>query len=213
MFQVTFAEFAGVMQQSASSVDAAEGHGCLCGALCTSGDYSIERWLEELIPDEARSMAEGDAEVLQLIFADTVQSLRGVEMTFEPLLPEEDESLERRAALMAQWARGFLYGFGIGGKLPAGAIPATVDEVLRDVAQIGGAAVDVGVAGEEEEAAYTEVFEYLRVSVQLVHDELQSARENHAAYGARTAPASNEDFDLPEHDHDDGRLSDDEHIH
>lgn len=211
MFQVTFTEFANVLQASAASVDAAESHGCLCGALCTATDYSIERWLEELLPEDARAITDGEVEVLRLVFEDSVQALRGEAITFEPLLPEDDEALERRATLMAQWARGFLYGFGTGGKLPDGAIPANVDEFLRDVAQIGAAAVDVGAAGEEEEAAYTEVFEYLRVGVQLVHDELQAVRENgdtHPVRAGNDADGGLYDDELPG-----DRQSDDDPIH
>lgn len=177
MLQVTFAEFASVLQTHSAPVDAAEGHGCLCGALCTAADYTRERWLEELLPEENQELSERDARILQLLFDETVQSLRGEAMEFVPLLPGDDDALELRATALAEWSRGFLYGFGTGGKMVPGSIPPTVEEVLRDVAQIGGAPVDVGAAGEEEEAAYAEVFEYLRVGAQLVHDELVAVRE------------------------------------
>jgi uncharacterized protein YgfB (UPF0149 family) len=208
MLQVTFTEFASVLQACAAALDAAEGHGCLCGALCTGADYTYERWLQELLPDEDRELGERDARTLQLLFDETVRSLRGDEMDFAPLLPGEDDALELRASTMAEWSRGFLYGFGIGGALPPGSIPPAVDEVLRDVAQIGGAVVDVGAAGEEEEEAYTEVFEYLRVGVQLVHDELRTLREG--------KPAALADDDVPlsqygnEDDFDDLPRDDDE---
>ena len=47
MMQVTFREIANVLQTAGSQVVAAEGHGCLCGALCTTADYTLERWLDE----------------------------------------------------------------------------------------------------------------------------------------------------------------------
>jgi uncharacterized protein YgfB (UPF0149 family) len=173
---VTFAEFAKVLQSSASAVDAAEGHGCLCGALCVSADYTLERWLEELIPEEESQLPATDVEVLQLIFDEAARTLRGDDMEFAPLLPEEDEPLERRASTLAQWCRGFLYGFGSARPLEVAKLPVAVDEILRDIAHIGGAEVDVGAAGEEEEQAYVEVFEYLRAGVQLLHDELTELR-------------------------------------
>jgi uncharacterized protein YgfB (UPF0149 family) len=178
MMQVTFAEFASVLQDAAATVDAAEGHGCLCGALCTSSDYTMERWVDELIAEDRRPLAHDNEQVLRLVFAETVRALRGDEMEFAPLLPEEDGSLEQRATTIAQWCQGFLYGFGTGRALPPAAIPDTVDEVLRDVAHIGSAIVDVGAAGEDEEQAYAEIFEYLRVGVQLVHDELAAVRDS-----------------------------------
>jgi len=176
--QVTFAELAKVLQSSASTVDAAEGHGCLCGALCVSADYTVERWMEELIPEEGTQLSAADEQVLQLIFDEAARTLRGDDMDFAPLLPEEDEPLERRATALAQWCRGFLYGFGSSRPLQAAQFPPTVDEFLRDIAHVGGAEVDVGASGEEEEEAYVEVFEYLRAGVQLVHDELIAFRAN-----------------------------------
>jgi uncharacterized protein YgfB (UPF0149 family) len=174
--QVTFAEFAAVLQAAASTVDAAEGHGCLCGALCVTADYTLQRWEEELIPEEGTQLSAGDEQVLQLIFEEAARTLRGDDMEFAPLLPEEDEPLERRATLLAQWCRGFLYGFGSARPLQLEKLPPTVDEILRDVAHIGSSEADVGAAGEEEEEAYVEVFEYLRAGVQLIHDELTTLR-------------------------------------
>ena len=189
MMQVTFREIASVLEDAGSQVVAAEGHGCLCGALCSSPDYSLERWIDELIaidPDEAQGELEPNAP-LRLLFADTVRALRGDDMAFEPLLPDDDEPLERRATALAQWCQGFLYGFGTGKPIREADLNAQVNEVLRDLTHIAAASVDVGAAGEDEEEAYTEVVEYLRVGVQLIHDELTSLRE------AAGAPESDPD--------------------
>jgi uncharacterized protein YgfB (UPF0149 family) len=169
------------MQSAGSTVPAAEGHGCLCGALCISTDYTLKRWLEELVPMHDEGHDEGgiapDVEQpLRLLFADTVRALRGDEMEFEPFLPDDALPLEQRTAALSQWCQGFLYGFGTARAVSPGDLPATIDEVLRDVADISRAEVDVGDAGEEEEQAYTEVVEYLRAGVQLVHDELTGIR-------------------------------------
>ena len=183
MMTVTFREIASVLESAGSQVVAAEGHGCLCGALCTSPDYSLERWLEELVAadEEAGEIPPDDA--LRLLFADTQRALRGEEMEFEPLLPDDDEPLERRATALSQWCQGFLYGFGTGKPTRAEDLNAQVSEILRDLSHIAAASVDVGAAGEDEEEAYAEVIEYLRVGVQLVHDELAVVRDS----GARDA--------------------------
>jgi uncharacterized protein len=180
MMQVTFREIARVLEGAGSQVVAAEGHGCLCGALCTSPDYTLERWLDELVAiddedDGKQELAPDDA--LRLLFLDTHRALRGDEMEFEPLLPDDDEPLERRATALAQWCQGFLYGFGTGKPMRDEDLRGQVNEILRDLSHIAAAAVDVGAAGEEEEEAYAEVVEYLRVGVQLIHDELAPVRD------------------------------------
>jgi uncharacterized protein len=181
MMQVTFREIVRVLESAGSQVVAAEGHGCLCGALCTSADYTLERWLDELVAldDDGEEKAPADVTpdtALRLLFTDTQAALRGDEMAFEPLLPDDDEPLEQRAIALSQWCQGFLYGFGTGKPTRDEDLNAQVTEILRDLSHIAAGSVDVGAAGEDEEEAYAEVVEYLRVGVQLVHDELATAR-------------------------------------
>ena len=132
MFQVTFPEVARVLQSLQSSVAAAESHGCLCGALCTMQQYPVESWLDELVPDADEDPAD-DRATLRLLFADTMRALRGDEMEFQLLLPDDDALLVERATALSQWCQGFLYGFGTGGNVPreqlSGEIHALIDQI------------------------------------------------------------------------------------
>jgi hypothetical protein len=191
MLQVTFPEIVRVLEGLRSSVPAAEGHGCLCGALCTSAQYPLERWLEEIVPeeeivseDDERSDDNGQG-ALRLLFADTLRALRGEDMDFELLLPDDDVTLEGRASALSQWCQGFLYGFGTGQPVKMEELPADVSEVLRDLTHIGRASVELGENSEEEEQAYAEVVEYVRVGVQLIHDEFREVRDNAPGAAAR----------------------------
>jgi len=173
MLQVTFAEVARVLEGLGSSVPAAEAHGCLVGALCTSPDYPMERWLEEIIPDADQRDDDAGQQPLRLLYADTVNALRGEDMEFEALLPDDDISLEARAGGLSQWCQGFLYGFGTGKPVKQEELPGNVNEILNDLTHIGRASVELdGDGNESEEEAYAEVVEYVRVGVQLIHDEL-----------------------------------------
>jgi uncharacterized protein YgfB (UPF0149 family) len=177
MLQVTFPEIVRALTELRSSVPAAESHGCLCGALCASNDYRVERWLEEIVPDAEESAER--TEPLKRLYDDTVRALRGQDMEFQPLLPDDEASLEERARALGQWCQGFLYGFGTGGPAAKQKLPANVDEILRDLTQIGRASVALGADDEEQEQAYADVIEYVRVGVQLIHDELYTARSKY----------------------------------
>jgi uncharacterized protein YgfB (UPF0149 family) len=183
MFQVTFPEVARVLQSLQSSVAAAESHGCLCGALCTVQQYPVETWLDELVPDADEDAAD-DRATLRLLFADTIRALRGDEMEFHLLLPDDDAPLVERAMALSQWCQGFLYGFGTGGAVPRERLSGEVEEVLRDLTHISQASVETGADAEEEEQAYAEIIEYVRAGVQLIHDELVELR----AEGERAPP-------------------------
>lgn len=180
MFQVTFPEVARVLQTLHSSVAAAESHGCLCGALCTTQQYALETWLDELVP-EADADATEDRTPLRLLFADTMRALRGDEMEFQLLLPDDDDPLVERASALSQWCQGFLYGFGTGREVPRDELTGEVAEVLRDLTHISQASVETGADAEEEEQAYAEIVEYVRAGVQLIHDELLELRTAGAA--------------------------------
>ena len=175
MFQVTFPEVARVLQTLNSSIAAAESHGCLCGALCTTQDYPVEAWLEELVAD-AEPEQDADRAPLRLLFADTMRALRGDEMEFQLLLPDDDDPLVERASALSQWCQGFLYGFGTGQPVARGELTSEVEEVLRDLTHISQASVETGADAEEEEQAYAEIVEYVRAGVQLIHDELLEVR-------------------------------------
>ena len=190
MLQVTFAEVVRVLEGLGSTVPAAEAHGCLVGALCTTPHYPMERWLEEIIPDEDRRADDDSQQALRLLYADTLNALRGEEMDFEVLLPGDESPLPSRAGGLSQWCQGFLYGFGTG-QATAGApkeedLPANVNEILNDLTHIGRASVEIegDADNESEEEAYAEVVEYVRVGVQLIHDELIPAQAHRIGTGA-----------------------------
>jgi uncharacterized protein YgfB (UPF0149 family) len=183
MLQVTFAEVVRVLEGLGSSVPTAEAHGCLVGALCTTQHYPMERWLEEIIPDEERRVDDDSQQALRLLYADTLNALRGEHMDFELLLPGDEIPLAARAGGLSQWCQGFLYGFGSTGPMnnkmgdKQDELPANVNEILNDLTHIGRASVEIeGDDNESEEEAYAEVVEYVRVGVQLIHDELIPAQ-------------------------------------
>jgi uncharacterized protein YgfB (UPF0149 family) len=196
MLQVTFAEMERVLEELDSTVPAAEAHGCLVGALCTTPHYPMERWLEEIIPDEDRRTDDDSQQALRLLYADTLNALRGENMDFELLLPGDEISLAARAGGLSQWCQGFLYGFGtgqaLGGTPKPDDLPTNVNEILNDLTHIGRASVEIegDVDNDSEEDAYAEVVEYVRVGVQLIHDELIPAQANRI-------PSGDEAGDIP----------------
>lgn len=179
MIQVTFTEVQRAVDATGATMTAAEGHGFMCGALCTSSHATFDRWLEEVVPEEARPLANEIEEPLRLLAVDTERSLSGDAMEFEPFLPDDDATLARRTVALSEWCQGFLYGFSSGAVRPA-QWPQNVSEILRDITQISRVDTDVGEAGEEDEQSYSDVVEYVRVGVQLIYDELQGLRQGPA---------------------------------
>lgn len=174
MLSIKFSDAANVLAGTSTTVTAAEAHGCLCGALCASNDYSFANWFEELAEDteEPSEETKSAKALMQTLYTETMRSLRGDEMEFAPLLPDDDMPLAKRAEALAQWCQGFLYGFGsVAGQQRK--LPPEVDEVVRDLTQIARASAGDSEPTEEDEEDYFEIIEYVRVGVQTVHDLLR----------------------------------------
>jgi uncharacterized protein len=176
MLSITFTQAAEELAAAKCTVTAAEAHGCLCGALCAIADYSCERWLDELFdaPHADQPQMVQAKTTLAAVYQGTLQALSQDQMEFAPLLPADDVHLAQRAEALAQWCQGFLFGFGAIATAPRPTLPANVDEVLRDLAQLARAHADDSAPTDEDESDYAEIVEYLRVGVQTVYDELRT---------------------------------------
>jgi uncharacterized protein YgfB (UPF0149 family) len=180
----TFDELQRALVQSRALTDAAEAHGTLVGALCATG-CSLSDWLAEILPD-GRADA-GAADSLREVFETTAEALLDGQMGFAPLLPHDDAAIGDRTVALGEWCQGFLYGLGTGVAVTdASALQGEAAEVLRDMTEITHVDVDPQDDPESNEAAYTELVEFVRVGVQLLYDHLQPLREPRVAANRET---------------------------
>lgn len=177
MFSIGFDEFERVLSDAGSYTAAGEAHGTLCGALCAMAVYRLEDWVGELLPN-GREADDAPADVFRLIFEESAQALGGRGMEFSPLLPDDDAPLSVRATSLGGWCQGFLYGIGAGKLASVTELPGDLPEVIRDFTEISRAAVDDNDSAETNEQAYVELVEFVRVSAQLVFDELAPLRDD-----------------------------------
>jgi uncharacterized protein YgfB (UPF0149 family) len=156
------------LESAGSPLGAAEFHGGLCGVLCVGGPGAVAAWLGRCTAE----LQEVSARLERASWA----ALAGDEMTFMPLLPDDDTALPERVRALASWCSGFISGLGQGGATFEGALSESdeVTEIVGDLIEIGKASLDVEASGDAEsaEAAYAEVAEFVRVGVQIVFEEL-----------------------------------------
>jgi uncharacterized protein YgfB (UPF0149 family) len=175
MHTASYAEIQRVLADERSMTDAAEAHGTLAGALCTASTYRFEDWLQEILPEgRAHDLSTG---ALRGLYFLTTETLTGAEMSFEPLLPDDAQPLDERTAALSQWCVGFLYGLGSGAIQDLSKLSGEVGEVVKDFDELTRVGVGTGESEEENESAYAELMEFVRVGVQLVFEELESLRE------------------------------------
>ena len=90
----------------------------------------------------------------------------------------------RADALSSLWCQGFLYGLGSGTTPDPGTVSIEAGEIIRDFTEITQVGVDADDENEENEVAFAEVVEFVRVGVQLLFVELAPARGEEPAPGA-----------------------------
>lgn len=182
MDEYIFSGFRELLEQGGIGEPPAECHGVLCGLLCSHPDTRVGQWLtllreESAGPAEPRSAAAPLPQRVQARLEDlyhmTVQQINSEDFAFRMLLPEDDVPLPQRAQGLADWCRGFLYGLGASTERPQQAMPAEVTEVLGDLAEISRLAHDEEQEAEQDEVAYSELVEYVRMGVLLVYQSLQ----------------------------------------
>jgi len=176
---VTHEELQAALLRLDISVDAAEAHGLLCGALCTREGYGATDWLADLAADQGTAPPAADPGLTRFP-GQVLEALQSIEFDFEPLLPGDDAPLPDRVAALAVWCGGYLYGIATGAPDPSTVRSGEVGEYLSDLADIARAELEPGRSDETGEGDFFELVEFVRAGAQLAFDALAGARA-HAA--------------------------------
>lgn len=146
--------------------------GIICGILCGPADYSTSAW-ENLVTGGKES-AEAH-HLLQNLYEATEIELNEFLFDLQLVLPDDEENLTLRAEALTLWCQGVLTGLKLV-QIPIEARPkGDVTEAINDLIEIAKMNYEEVVANEEDEAAYTELVEFVRMAVILIY---QSMHEN-----------------------------------
>lgn len=69
-----------------------------------------------------------------------------------------------------------MWGLGLGGIQDEAKLPGDVNEVMRDMSEISRLRFADQGGGNEDETAYAEIVEYVRMAALLVYEELRPLR-------------------------------------
>ena len=173
-----FDDAAALVRRLKLTIGPSEAHGLLCGLLCSQPPTTAKtRWFTELleaggISAAAISAQASDIKALDAWFGDTIKSLNAAELDFNALLPAEPSPVLVRASALIEFCAGFTYGLGVGLSAQGNrSLPADTQELLHDFQAIENTDIDQVAANDE--SAFTELSEYVRVGVLLIHEELQ----------------------------------------
>jgi uncharacterized protein YgfB (UPF0149 family) len=157
----------------------AELHGEFCGLACVMGPDAGPAWVASVLAES--DAVTGDIHnVLESLAVTTWKALDSGDMELVLLLPHDDEQLETRAESLGLWCQGFMHGLGAASESGADSPLLTegiTKEIITDFSEITRAAFSADETEAEAEAAYIELVEFVRVSVQLAYEELYRVRK------------------------------------
>ncbi len=163
-----------------ATLGAASAHGALCGMICARGAVELSEWVDHVIGEqgEGSDLLHDVVHKLSELHQWTMETMNDASGNFRMLLLDDDDPLSERVEVLASWCDGFMYGFGAG-VTESSDLPDEIEELLRDMSEISRAGHDADDEGTEEEnaeddeVAYMEVEEYVRMGVMYIYEELQ----------------------------------------
>ena len=115
--------------------------------------------------------------MLEAMYVTTQEQFDAAEFGVRLLLPDDNEALPVRLEALGQWCEGFYLGLGVAGLSDLDKLPEDSREIVQDMIDIAQIEVDTGDTSEEDEVAFEEVAEYLRVGALLIHEELSTPKQ------------------------------------
>lgn len=164
----SFIKITQILEDAELYTNASETHGVLSGLVCGGISLDKNSWQGFFndVVNEGMGLPSPAKKLVECIYGQVVRQFTDDGLGFQLLLPDDDLPLDERAEAMAQWAQGFLVGFGMV-QQALNEASSEIQELIRDIRDISQVAFDFEQEDEESEIAFSEIVEYLRVGAML----------------------------------------------
>ncbi|EMP55166.1 yecA family protein [Marinobacter santoriniensis NKSG1] len=156
-------------------------HGVLCGRLAAGARIEENDWLAMVcehmgLPEQTAEDSEDLAPFMNRAYEQTLALLQSADMSFHPLLPDDDYAIEQRLEALVAWVRGFLEGMALAAGESLGQAPDEIRELIEDMVAISQLSDDEE-ADEESEQQLLEITEYIRLGALAVFTEFNAPQK------------------------------------
>lgn len=150
-------------------------HGVLCGRLAAGARIDESEWLAMVcehmgLPDTAAEESADLKDFMQAAYDQTLALLKATDMSFHPLLPDDDYAIDQRLEALTSWVRGFLEGMALSAGESLGQAPDEIRELIEDMVAISQVSEE-DEADDESEQQLMEIVEYVRLGALAVFTE------------------------------------------
>lgn len=167
----TYRELTQALHDTALKLHASQVHGLICGILCGNAKSS-SAWEELVTGGEETPKTH---ELLQTLYDMTSKQLEEFLFEVQLMLPPDSDGLPERAEALTLWCQGFLTGLKLVQVQIIEREPSEMTEAINDIIEIAKMNYEDVVSSEEDEAAYVELVEYVRMAVILIYQDMREA--------------------------------------
>ena len=177
----TLQELKQLLQDLQLTASASEVHGFVTGLLAAGVRLNKQQLIKVLEAHTETDQAFDDALIASLwqMQLATLEALGSSEIIFTPLVPEDEFTLTERVIALSDWCQGMLSGFGLAvrgddERLTKGDIQETLQDIVN-IVHVGG---DFDSDNEEDEQAYMELYEFVRLAMIHLFEEMSPMEEH-----------------------------------
>jgi uncharacterized protein YgfB (UPF0149 family) len=170
----SYIEIADLLMAAKSSFHPAEVHGFFCGYI-TGTSAKMNTHLEKLVLGTHKNPE--DRELLQQLYEMSYHQMSEFSFEFTLLLPDDDSDINARTEALGLWCQGFLTGLQQANIPIQNREESDVTETINDLIEIAQVNYgDIDNDSDEDETAYFELVEYVRLSVLSIFQGLNTGR-------------------------------------
>jgi len=163
-----------IAQGNLEAHELSECHGVICGLLCRLPNASLDACLGLLeMLELVKQPDSGLKTSIEELLNSSQAQLADEDLGFSLWLPDDEEILEERTMALSNWCSGFLAGLGSSGDDTLKTMSEDTNEALKDLQKISTADVSDTTGSEEDENAFMEIVEYIRVVILLIREDLR----------------------------------------
>jgi uncharacterized protein YgfB (UPF0149 family) len=170
-----------LLKQANARLDAAGAHGLLCAFICAKPGQSTTKEWETLILGDLTEAKKNAGVLLEELYELSYHLLSEFSFEFMLLLPDDSVDINQRAELLGLWCQGFLVGLEKCGISLHNHPQNDVTDALNDIIEIAQVSFGDITDSEEDETAYLELLEHVRLSALMIFCELNDKGSNKLA--------------------------------
>lgn len=169
----TYTELTNALESTESTFLVAQVHGYICGILCATSGKVDNSWQKIVLGDNKSRAAR---ELLQQVFETSYHLISEFSFEFMLVLPDDKLDINIRTEALGSWCQGFLAGLKQYNVPVENREPSEITDTLNDITEI--AQVNYGdlKSNDEDETAYFELVEYVRLGVLMIFHEMKPSK-------------------------------------